>query len=148
MNRPFTGRHMAVILIAFFGVIILVNLTMARFATSTFGGVVVENSYVASQEFNRWLEQAAASRALGWKAQAGRDARGRVTLQMSGAPADTVLSAIARHPLGREPDMELSFASLGNNRFVSHEVLAPGRWTLRLQAVSGATVWRDELRLP
>jgi hypothetical protein len=56
--RPFTGRHMAMIMIAFFGVVIAVNVLMARFAVSTFGGVVVENSYVASQHFNRWLDEA------------------------------------------------------------------------------------------
>ena len=45
--RPFTGRHMAAIMVAFFGVVIAVNVYMARLATSTFTGVVVENSYVA-----------------------------------------------------------------------------------------------------
>ena len=58
MSRPFTGRHMAMILVAFFGVVIVVNLIMARYASSTFGGIVVENSYVASQEFNKWLDEA------------------------------------------------------------------------------------------
>ena len=36
--RPFTGRHMAMILIAGFGVVIAVNVAMARMAISTFGG--------------------------------------------------------------------------------------------------------------
>ena len=55
MQRAFTGRHMAAIMVAFFGVVIVVNLLNARLASSTFGGEVVENSYVASQDFNRWL---------------------------------------------------------------------------------------------
>ena len=70
MRKEFTGRHMAAILVAGFGVVIAVNLMMARFAVSTFGGVVVENSYVASQEFNTWLERAAQSRAIGWEPHA------------------------------------------------------------------------------
>ena len=148
MNGPFTGRHMAAILVAFFGVIVLVNLIMARFATSTFGGVVVENSYVASQEFNRWLDQAEVSRALGWEAHIERDAQGRITAQLTGAPADVALTGIARHPLGHEPDAALNFAPIGENRFVSRQALAPGRWIVRLEAVEGANVWRDELRLP
>ena len=57
-RRRFTGYHMAAILVAFFGVIIAVNMVMATLATRTFGGVVVENSYVASQEFNGWLKDA------------------------------------------------------------------------------------------
>ena len=53
MTRRFTGWHFTAIITAFFGVVIAVNLTMAVFATRTFGGVVVENSYVASQTFDR-----------------------------------------------------------------------------------------------
>jgi nitrogen fixation protein FixH len=56
MGRQFTGgtwRRM----VAFFGVVIAVNLTMARLAIGSFGGVVVENSYVASQKFNGWLDR-------------------------------------------------------------------------------------------
>ena len=54
-GRTFTGWHMATILVSFFAIVVGVNLLMARFATSTFGGVVVENSYVASQQFNQPL---------------------------------------------------------------------------------------------
>ena len=54
--RPFTGYHMTAILVAFFGVVIVVNFVMARYAVATFGGTVVDNSYVASQEFNGWLK--------------------------------------------------------------------------------------------
>ena len=42
--RRFTGWHMTTILVAFFAVVITVNIVMARFALSTFGGTVVENS--------------------------------------------------------------------------------------------------------
>ena len=58
MTRQFTGRHMLAILIAFFGTVIAVNMVMAVLATRTFGGLVVENSYVATRQFNGWLEQA------------------------------------------------------------------------------------------
>ena len=64
---PFTGRHITIIMVAFFAVVIAVNLLMARYATSTFGGVVVENSYVASQNFNKWLDEELV------KARASRD---------------------------------------------------------------------------
>ena len=44
MTRRFTGYHMTAILLAFFGIVVAVNLVMATLATRTFGGVVVENS--------------------------------------------------------------------------------------------------------
>jgi nitrogen fixation protein FixH len=56
---------MAAIMVAFFAVVIAVNVYMARLASSTFTGVVVENSYVASQHFNRWLDEARAEERLG-----------------------------------------------------------------------------------
>ena len=148
MSRRFTGRHMAAILVAFFGAVVLVNLTMARFAVATFGGVVVDNSYVASQEFNRWLDRAEASRALGWEARIERDGEGKLAVALAGAPAGVTLSAEARHPLGRRPDAALTFAELGPGRFVSREALPEGRWIVRLAATDGVQTWRRETRLP
>ena len=76
MRKPFTGRHFTLIMVAFFGVVIAINLVMARYASATFGGVVVENSYVASQRFNSWLGKARTQDALGWDATATRERDG------------------------------------------------------------------------
>ena len=98
MTRTFTGRHMFAILAVFFGVVIAVNFTMATFASTTFGGVVVENSYVASQHFNRWLDEAAEEKALGWQARVSRTASGRVTIDLAGAPPEASLTATILAP--------------------------------------------------
>jgi nitrogen fixation protein FixH len=58
----FTGWHMLGIMVAFFGVIIAVNLTMAYNAIHSWSGLVVQNTYVASQEFNDKAETAKAHR--------------------------------------------------------------------------------------
>lgn len=142
---PFTGRHMTIIMVAFFAVVIGVNILMARYATSTFGGVVVDNSYVASQHFNRWLDEAKKEQALGWSAKVERGAEGRVVVMLAGAPASgTALVAVARHPLGRLPDQQLRFTAHGGGRFVSDAALPAGRWRLRLEANAGAARWREE----
>ena len=65
-QKQFTGKHMLAILVAFFGVIIAVNLTMAFFANSTWSGLIVKNGYVASQSFGKDLERARTQDALGW----------------------------------------------------------------------------------
>jgi nitrogen fixation protein FixH len=139
---------MAAILVAFFGVVILVNLVMARLAIGTFGGIVVENTYVASQHFNRWLEQAEASEALGWDATVERREDGKLEVQLSGAPAGVTLAAEARHPLGHQPDADLAFEYRGGGRFLSDERLPAGRWIVRLAATNGERTWRQERRLP
>lgn len=147
MSRTFTGRHMASILIAGFGVVIAVNLVMARLAITTFGGIVVENSYVASQEFNRWLDQADQSRTLGLTPSVRRLADGRVEVSFADGASPAELVATARHPLGRLPDTPLSFTQDGPGRFVSGAPLASERWTLRLEAQVGNHPWRAELPL-
>jgi nitrogen fixation protein FixH len=144
MTGQFTGRHAAAIFVAFFGVVAAVNLTMARLASSTFGGVVVRNSYVASQNFNRWLDQANAEKALGWKATAVREADNRLTVSLSGVPEGAQVTAIARHPLGREPDQALAFSPLGEGRFRSTATLPATRWQLRLQVRVQGKAWNSE----
>ena len=144
MTRPFTGRHMFAIFVVFFGIVIAVNFTMATYATTTFGGLVVENSYVASQKFNRWLDEAAAEKALGWQATASRTPSGKMAIDLAGAPQTTSLAAELRHPLGRLPDRSIEFTHVGGERFLSREKVPAGRWTLRLEARDGKHVWRSE----
>ena len=67
IRKVFTGWHMTAILVGFFSTVIAVNVYMAHAAISTFGGTVVDNSYVASQEFNGWLAAAKKQQQLGWK---------------------------------------------------------------------------------
>lgn len=147
MTRQFTGRHMAMILVAFFVVVVGVNLLMARYASSTFGGVVVENSYVASQNFNRWLDAARAQEQLGWSAQASRVAGGRVHIAVTGAGQGVSVAALARHPLGRQADRALTFVRAGEGRLVSREELPPGRWTIHLELRDGDKIWRQDQHL-
>jgi nitrogen fixation protein FixH len=142
--KPFTGRHMAIILVTFFAIVIAVNVMMARFAISTFGGVVVENSYVASQKFNGWLNEARAEKALGWKAKVARAANGEVVVTLanaSGAPLNGAhLAGRAEHPLGRRPDTALMFHETAPGSFAAR--LEQGRWRVRLTVVATGHTWR------
>jgi nitrogen fixation protein FixH len=144
MIKPFTGRHMASIMVVFFGIVFAVNFTMASYASSTFGGVVVENSYVASQKYNGWLDEARAQDRLGWSAQTQRTLDGHVRLTLDGLGPNAHLTVLARHPLGRQPDRMLTFLASGDGAFVSREALPPGRWTLRIEVQDGTATWRHE----
>lgn len=141
---PFTGRHAAAIIVAFFAVVVAVNVYMARTAIGTFGGVVVDNSYVASQKYNGWLKEAAKEKALGWSAKAARRGDGRLVVTLEGAPSGAVLKGHAWHPLGRMPDRDLRFKRQADGSFVSDAVLPKGRWVARLEASDGAQRWRTE----
>lgn len=130
--RPFTGRHISIILVAFFGVVIAVNVTMATVAVRSFGGTVVDNSYVASQEFNRWLRAADAAEKLDWKQEAGLDAGHRLVLRATsaGRPLEGAVSAVAVHPLGRADDIPLRFDRTEPGRYRARAPLPAGRWTV------------------
>lgn len=135
MTRRFTGRHMTMIIVAFFAVVIAVNVTMAIAASRTFGGKVVDNSYVASQRFNVWLAEGRAQARLGWVGRLGLDPGRRVTLVLEhdGMPLDGAsVTAVARHPLGRAPDLQLAFAEIGGS-YMSTSALPPGRWQLQVE---------------
>lgn len=139
-KRKINGWHATAALVAFFGVVVAVNLVMAVFATSTFGGVVVENSYVASQKYNDWLAAAERQTELGWKISPEVDEERRiiVALDIPGAQ----VRGYARHPLGREPDVPLSFVAR-DGEFRSVKPLPAGRWNVHLLVKRG----NDEARL-
>lgn len=137
MIGRFSGWHMTAILLAFFGVVVTVNMTMAMFATRTFGGTVVENSYVASQKYNGWLEAARKQRQLGWTVEPRLDLQRHVTVSVDFVGAR--VSGFARHPLGREADVPLSFG----RDLRSVKALPPGRWAVHLLVRRGS----DEARL-
>ena len=138
--RRFTGRHMAAILVAFFAVVIAVNVTMARFAMSTFGGTVVENSYVASQKFNGWLAQGRTQKAMGWNVAARADAAS-LTISADG-PLGAPLSglkviATLEHPLGAERSRDIALSEVAPGRYAAPHGLAAGQWLAEVRLSRG-----------
>ena len=136
MTRRFTGYHMLAWTVGFFLVVISVNAVMATIATRSFTGTVVENSYVASQHFNRWLDEAKAQERLGWNATI--DHRGaQVTVLLTGPQAvirGAHVTGTAVHPLGHLPDRAIHFVRAGIGEYRSVEALPHGRWQIRVTA--------------
>jgi nitrogen fixation protein FixH len=144
MRKTFTGRHMFAIFVVFFGIVIAVNFWVARIALHSFSGVVVENSYVASQEFNGWLKDARTEQALGWSATVGRDSVGRLVVETAGMPENAKLTALLRRPLGTPDDRTEALSLVGPHRYQSKE-LDPGRWLVRIEADANGQHWAREL---
>ncbi len=140
--RPFTGQRMLLVMLAFFGVVIAVNVTMAVLAARTFGGKVVDNSYVATQRFNGWLEQARSQERLGWSetVRLGGDRHVELELKVRGASlTGATVSADARHPLGGEDDIALVLGEVAPGQYRSNAPLPAGRWQVHIAiAAQGA----------
>jgi nitrogen fixation protein FixH len=150
MTRRFTGWHMLAIMVGMFGTIIAVNLVMATFAVTTFGGTVVDNSYVASQEFNGWLSAAREQARLGWSVAVSGDSDHRAEIAVQapgGALSGAEVSAVATHPLGRQAQRAVAFVP-AHGRYVSVRPLPPGRWLLRIRVAQGGHVamFDDEIK--
>jgi nitrogen fixation protein FixH len=131
-----TGQRVTAWLVAFFGTVIAVNLLMAWLAIDSFSGTVVDNSYVASQHYNRWLQQGRAQRALGWQVQLNRARDDRIVLRLAdrnAAPLTGVaVTAIARHPIGREPEQHIDFVMHSAGVWYSRAPLRTGRWQVQV----------------
>ncbi len=130
--KVFTGWHMLAILIAFFGTVISVNLLMAWYATSTWSGLVVENSYVASQEFNEKAAEARALTASGIRTTLVADS-GSVTYRLLAADG-TPLTGVSRvhvefrRPVESHEDLSFDLTPRGDGLYGSAQTIKSGQW--------------------
>lgn len=149
-NGQFTGRHMLLVMLAFFGVIIAVNVSMAVVANTSWTGLVVKNSYVAGLEFNRKAEEGRRQAALGWSSElaiadgvlryALADAHGRTVFPAGG-------TATLRRPVSDAEDTTLMLAANGGALEAPLSV-GDGAWIVELTVDAGLdTPYRETRRL-
>lgn len=147
----FTGKHMLAVLAAFFGVVIAVNLVMATAANRSWTGLVVKNSYVASQEFNRRAEEGRAQAALGWKGELAIGG-GHVSYRLvdkAGAvvPVEGVVATF-RRPAYDAEDRTITLAREADGVFGAAEAVRDGIWIVEIDADAGlARPYRDVRRI-
>lgn len=146
-KREFTGKHMAITMVAGFGIVAAVNFYMASQAVGGFHGIVVQNSYVASQKFNDWKDEADRMAALGWTASPTRMENGQVAISTTGVPQGAVVKAQLRRPIGTAQFADLTFVAMGNGEFRSLEPVSQGRWTMRLSIEAAGERWAEESEL-
>ncbi|NIZ11601.1 FixH family protein [Pseudooceanicola sp. HF7] len=129
------GWHVLAGFIAAFSLIIAVNVFMATQAVRTFPGLEVENSYVASQEFDT---RRAAQEALGWDVWADEQ-DGWIHLKITGADGQPVRAKELHAIVGRATidaaDVTPAFA--WNGEFYEAPItLADGNWNIRMTAIA------------
>lgn len=142
-QRPFTGKHMLIIMLSFFGVIIIVNLTMATLATKSWTGLVVKNGYIASQHFNKNQQAHEKLVAAGWQSSLDYN-NGIFTLTLlknSKALTNCDVTGLLNRPVHENDNQRLMFkytdagSQLGSGQYIAHNQLQPGRWNLEVQAL-------------
>jgi len=134
-----TGWHMLAIMLSFFGVIISVNFFMAYKAVSSWSGLVVPNTYVASQQFNA---KVAAERALvatgvtGNLTITGTSLRYEISGPDGVVAADTLVLSF-RRPVGDAQDFTVTLEPLGQGIFEAQHEVRPGHWIIEAVATRG-----------
>ena len=137
MTRIFTGWHMAAITISFFAITIAVNLTLAVFANTSWTGLVVENSYVASQTFNRDTSEARLQQAVGWqmKLAVKRDFAQISILDRDNQPLTGLnIRAILQRPTDEAGDQNLKLQDTGAGIYQAQVPIGRGAWIADITA--------------
>lgn len=134
--RPFTGWHMLALTLSFFGVIIAVNIGLAYKAISTFPGLEVDDSYVASQTFD---QEKAAQEALHWHLKQGYDhTRHELRLDFTdqaGKPVTLAdLDVLIGRPTEAAQDQHPVMQQGADGAYVAASVLPLGKWMLQIVA--------------
>ena len=145
MSGQLTGRNVLAVLGGFFFVMFAANGALIYFAVHTMHGEELENSYDASQAFNRRIAEARAQDDRGWKADVLTRAEGageRVMVEFhdkSGAPiADLAVTARFQHPFDAAQDRSVPLVSDGDNYEGVAAPIGRGRWTLIIEGTRGA----------
>ncbi|HWK66637.1 MAG TPA: FixH family protein [Rhizobiaceae bacterium] len=136
----FTGRHMLGLMLAFFGTIIAVNLAMAIFASTSWTGFVVKNSYVASQQFNRKASEGRAQAALGFHSSL-TIADGKIRYELVDAAGirmePEAVTVTFRRPAYEAEDWTLTLRRAGDGTFVASQTPRDGIWIAETDAEIG-----------
>jgi nitrogen fixation protein FixH len=130
-----TGRHVFWVTSSAFAVIIGVNALLAFKAVSTFPGLEVKNSYVASQGFNA---RKAAQEALGWQMQPAY-ADGRIDLAFIDRAGQPVAVRDLQVLIGRTTtttqDANPVFVEAGDV-YTAAQQLGRGKWMVKVTATA------------
>jgi nitrogen fixation protein FixH len=140
--KPVTGRTVLFSLIAFFGVVIGVNMLMMKFAIETLPGTEVDSAYSAGLAYGHEIVAARDQDSRSWKVDAHveRRADGSATLRVEahdagGAPLSGLkFSGRLERPTDKRVDRQfgLAEAAIGVYRGTAPDVM-PGQWDLVLE---------------
>jgi nitrogen fixation protein FixH len=139
---PLTGRKVLFMLVAFFGVVIGVNVIMMKLAIQTLPGTEVDSAYSASLAYESEILAAHDQNARNWKVDAhvGRDSGGGATVQVeardnNGLPVPGLkFQGRLERPADRRADQSVALARVGIGIYRGNvAAVASGQWDLVLE---------------
>ncbi|MEM7060213.1 MAG: FixH family protein [Pseudomonadota bacterium] len=148
MIQELKGRHVLLIAVTAFAIIVAANMAMLFAATGSFPGLVVKNSYVASQG---WNAKTKAQQVLGWNSEVSYQ-DGTLTLSLSDADGHAVRDLKLRASIGRPGtdryDQPIDFLQTAAG-YRAQVALSAGIWQVRLKTLDGPAFQKTaELFIP
>jgi len=140
--KPLTGTKVLLMLVAFFGVVIGVNVTMAKLAISTLPGTEVDSPYSAGLTYEKEITAAHDQAARKWQVNAHiqRSAAGDATVQVeardaSGRPMTGLkFQGRLERPADKRADLAVNLSEVGIGIYRGNATaVAPGLWDLVLE---------------
>ena len=156
-SRSLTGRTVLIILLAFFGTVVGVNMTLMKMAIDTLSGTEVDSAYSASLAYTSEIGAARDQSDRRWRVQAHltRKAEGTATLQLEARDAggnplrNVAFTGRLERPTNKREDRVIALAEAGEGTFVgkTSDVL-PGQWDLVIEGdASGERVFLSKSRV-
>jgi len=142
-TRPLTGRFVLIALLAFFAIVIGVNLVMVRLAISTLPGTEVDSDYSASLAYQREILAARQQNTRDWQVdvhiERGPDGMAALSLhakdRTGSSLAGLAVSGRLERPTDRRADRAIEFAERGGGSYRgTAQAVAPGQWDLVIEA--------------
>ena len=147
MPQTLNGYHVFAAFVAFFVVVIGVNLSMVFLALDSWSGLSTEDAYQRGLRYNKTLEAMAQRDALGWQenlvftpgAPRGKEGQGHITLEMRDRDGQLLEGLIVAgqiwRPTNEGYDRPVTLRAIGAGRYAT-EVTFPlrGNWLVRLTA--------------
>lgn len=117
-----TGKHVLLMMLAFFGVVFTVNGIFLTKAIGTYTGVVSVEPYVKGLKYNDRIAAGERQAALGWSERLEISRDGRITLALTDAEGRPVASLVVKGGIGRPSTSRL-------DRAVTLTEIAPGTYS-------------------
>lgn len=142
---PLTGRKVLFMLVAFFGVVIGVNMIMLKLAVQTLPGTEVDSAYSASLAYESEIAAARDQNARNWRIDAhiGRNSGGDATVQVEARDNNGALMPGLKfqgrfeRPMDRRADQSVALAEVGSGIYRGNAAgIASGQWDLVLEGES------------
>ena len=136
-TKEISGRHVLMLLSAFFGVMFIVNGIFVYFAIATFSGGDTSNPYQKGLHYNDALQADARQAERGWRTDVGYDANAgqlRVSLLDKAAAPLSGLHVAVRlsRPATSKDDRHIRLKEVSPGIYEADVGLAPGLWVIEM----------------